>query len=87
MRAPIVPTRSVKSWIVQKWMFGVSYQGRARLRRHRHMAAESDLRPYAPMAEIREGDDGAPSDPQHVFEHMTRPPRRLQRLRQDHVIE
>ena len=39
------------------------------------------------MAEIRERHDGAPADAQHVLEHHARLPRRLQRLRQDHVVE
>ena len=39
------------------------------------------------MAEIRERHDGVPADAQHVLEHDARPPRRLQRLRQDHVVE
>ena len=38
-------------------------------------------------AEIRERDDGALANAQQVFQHRFRLPRRLQRLRQDHVIE
>jgi hypothetical protein len=39
------------------------------------------------MTEIRERHDGVAADPQHVLEHRARMARRLQRLRQDHVIE
>ena len=39
------------------------------------------------MAEIGEGHDSAPTDAQHVLEHPAGMAGRLQRLRQDHVIE
>ena len=54
---------------------------------HRHPAVQGELHADAPVAEIRHRDDGAPADPQEVFEHDPRLPRRLQGLRQDHEIE
>ena len=39
------------------------------------------------MAEIRERHDRVAADAQHVLEHDARLARRLQRLRQDHVVE
>ena len=39
------------------------------------------------MAEIGERHDRMPADAQHVLEHQARMPRRLQRLRKDHVVE
>ena len=54
---------------------------------HRHPAREGDLGPDAPMAEIRHRNDGAPTNAQHVFEHDARLARRLQRLRQDDIVE
>ena len=73
--------------MVQKWMLGESYQAYGRLSVCGMLAAEQDLQPDAPMAEIRERHDGAAADAQHVFQHHARLPRRLQRLRQDHVVE
>src|SRR5581483_10398069 len=46
----------------------------------RHVAAEHDLQTNAPVAEIREGHHGVAADPQHVFEHLPRPPGSLERL-------
>ena len=54
---------------------------------HRHAAREGDLGPNAPMAEIRHRNDGAAANAQHVFEHDARLARRLQRLRQDDIVE
>ncbi len=54
---------------------------------HRHTAEEGDLRPNAPMTEIRHGNDRATTNAQHVFEHDARLACRLQRLRQDHIVE
>ena len=42
---------------------------------------------HAPMAEIRERHDGPAADAQQVFEHDLGLARRLDRLRQDHVVE
>ena len=53
----------------------------------RHVAADQKLQPHPPEAEIRERDDGAPADPQQILQHHARLPRRLQRLRQDHIVE
>ena len=39
------------------------------------------------MPEIRKRHDRVPADAQHVLEHDARMPRRLQSLRQDHVVE
>ena len=39
------------------------------------------------MAEIGEGDDGPPADPQHVLKHALGLARRLQRLAEDDVVE
>ena len=85
--APTSRASAMKSAIVQKWMFGVSYQEWERLFGHRHPAEEGDLGPNAPMAEIRHGDDGAAADAQQVLEHDARLARRLQRLRQDDIVE
>src|ERR1700734_1252419 len=54
---------------------------------HRHAASEGDLGPDAPMAEIRYGNDRAPANAQHVFEHDAGLARGLQRLRQDDIVE
>src|SRR5205807_776749 len=53
----------------------------------RHLPAEHHLQADAPVAEIRKRDNAAPPDAQHVLEHNTRAPSRLQRLRQDDVVE
>jgi hypothetical protein len=53
----------------------------------RHVAADQQLQPHLPIAEIRKRDDGALPDPQQILQHHARLPCRLQRLRQDHIIE
>ena len=68
-------------------MFGVSYQVAGQVLGARHVAADQQLQPHLPEAEIRKRDDGAPADPQQIFQHHPRLPRRLQGLRQDHVVE
>ncbi len=55
--------------------------------RHRHAALEQQRQPHAPVAEIREGNDGVLADPQEVVEYRLRVVGRLQRLRQDHIVE
>ncbi len=54
---------------------------------HRHASAEAQLHADLPVAEIGEGDDGVPADAQHLLQHQPWAARRLQRLRQDHVVE
>ena len=39
------------------------------------------------MSEVREGDDGAPADAQHVLQHDPRTLRRLQGLRENDIVE
>jgi hypothetical protein len=46
----------------------------------RHAAEKADIEPHAPMAEIRDRDDGALADAQHVFQNLARIARRLQCL-------
>ena len=54
---------------------------------HRHATVDQQVEADPPMAEIGERHDGPPSDPQQVFENDLRLARRLDRLRQDHVVE
>src|SRR6266478_6507967 len=61
--------------------------GRRQIFGARHMAADQQLQPHLPEAEIRKRYDGAAADPQQIFQHHTRLPCRLQRLRQDHIVE
>src|ERR1700726_1155542 len=61
--------------------------GRGQVFGARHVAADQELQPHPPEAEIRERDDGAAADPQQVFQDHPRLPRRLQGLRQDYVVE
>ena len=57
------------------------------IRRSRHAAVQQELHAHAPMSEVREGDDGAPADAQHVLQHHPRALRRLQGLRENDVVE
>ena len=61
--------------------------GRRQVFGARHVAADQQLQPHPPEPEIRERDDGAPADPQQILQHHPRLPRRLQGLRQDHIVE
>src|SRR4051812_1865780 len=53
----------------------------------RHVAAEHNLQPDAPMTEIRKRHDPVAPDAQHVLKHRPWMARGLQRLRQDDVVE
>ena len=57
----------MKSWMVQKWMFGVSYQRRRQRLGHRHAAVGQQMPAHPPMAEIRERDDGVAADAQQML--------------------
>src|SRR5437899_1880495 len=61
--------------------------GRRQIFGARHLVADEQLQPHLPKAEIRERHDGAAADPQQIFQHHARLPCRLQRLRQDHIVE
>src|SRR5882724_3548457 len=61
--------------------------GRRQIFGARHVPADEQLQPHFPEAEIRKRHDGAPPDPQQILQHHARLPRRLQGLRQDHVVE
>src|SRR5450759_390477 len=54
--------------------------------RHRHVA-EDHVQPVAPVAKVGESDDDLAADAQHFADYALAAPHRLQRLRQDHVIE
>src|SRR6266851_409568 len=55
--------------------------------RHRHAAMREEVQADAPMAEIRERNDGAPADADEMLEHLARLMRRLQRLAEHGVVE
>src|SRR5580658_10678735 len=50
-------------------------------------AGEHMRQTHAPVAEVRERDDGAASDSQHFAQHFERSARFLQRLAEDYVVE
>src|SRR3546814_16523929 len=47
--------------------------------RHRHAAAQEQPPAYLPVAEVREGYDGATADPYEILQNRARAARRLQR--------
>ena len=73
--------------MVRKWIFGESYQscGNSFVR-----GARPDHRwdkPNTPVAEIRECDDRAMADAQHLLQNLQRLADFLQRLAENDVIE
>jgi len=52
----------------------------------RHVAADQELQPHLQKPKFGT-DDGALADAQQIFQHHLRLPRRLQGLRQDHIVE
>ena len=78
---------AVKSRTVHRWMLGVSHHGSGSEPVIGMRPLQQQVDPDPPVAEVGQGDDRPVGDPQQLAQHMARPLHRLQRLRQDHVIE
>ena len=72
-------TSRSKSRIVQRWMFGVSYQACGSVPRDRHPAPQREVEAVRPVAEVA-GTRRCPARPdaQHLRQHHRRPVRGLQ---------
>ena len=68
-------------------MLGVSYQGRLQFGVTGMRPVRKSCQRHLPMAEIREADECAGADAEHLFQHFARAFDGLQGARENHIVE